>query len=70
MFGRKVEVRLVKDKKVVTPTTPAEKPVDYIAIAKDLSKQLVIGTVVVITATIVLTAAADIATSHLSANQN
>jgi hypothetical protein len=70
-FGRKIEIRLVKDApKSADNAAPVEPPVDYIAFAKDATKRLVIGACVVIATTVVLTAAAEIATSHLTPNQN
>lgn len=63
--NRKLEVKLVKDEattnEILSTTTPAEMA----AIAAELGKKIVIGTVVVIAATVILTAASEIAVSKL-----
>lgn len=66
MFNRKIEIKLVKDnKKSTADTTPTQEPTDYIAVAEQaaerLAMKLVIGAVVVVTATVILATLGNIA---------
>lgn len=68
MLGkRKIEVRIVKDDSA--PTTndilTTQSPAELVATATTIGKRLVVGTVIVIAATVVLTAAAEIAVHKL-----
>ena len=66
MFNRKIEIKLVKDnEKSTTDNTPVAEPIDYVAVAEEaadrLLKKLLIGTVVVVAATVAVTTLGHIA---------
>lgn len=66
MFNRKIEIKLVKDnKKSTIDNTPVAEPIDYVAVAEEaadrLLKKLLIGTIVVVAATVAVTTLGHIA---------
>ena len=68
MFNRKIEVRLVKDNKKTedTPSIPKER-INIPALAREVAKPIVIGTVVIIASTIVLSTLSAIAIAEVEA---
>lgn len=69
MLNRKIEIKLVKDNKKSTDAVPQESTPDYVKLAEEaairIGKKLLIGTVVVIATTVVVSALADIAVNAM-----
>lgn len=72
MFGkkRKLEIRIVEDRKVEDAPTIVETPVDFVAVTHEAIKRVVIGVCVIIATSIILEAAAQIAINELDANKH
>jgi len=68
MFNRKIELRIVKDNKPAdnAGASVTVAPTDFKAIAEECAKRLVIGSVIVIAASVVLTTASTILVNALN----